>query len=278
MDCTSNDRLGIEMLSVFGLPPVEFVHLTADLGCRHISSGIAGFSVPQLGYPPYSLRDDRRLRCQMLAALDERGVAISLGEGMLVRRGADARDHAADLDVMAELRVPRISTVSFEPDRARTFDQIAMLAEVAAERGMETVIELAPGTVIGDIASGAAALDHIGRPDTRLLIDTMHFVRAGGTASDLSTIDPDRIGYVQLSDTTLRPRIGNYLQEATFERLVPGEGELPLAEILAAVPSYVVIGLEVPRLSLAEAGVGPFQRLQPCVKAARTLLEGLRSR
>src|SRR5262249_53147747 len=106
----------------------------------------------------------------------------------------------------------------------------------------------------------------------------MHFVRAGGKPSDLAALDSDRIGYVQLSDTTLRPRTDNYLQEATFERLVPGEGELPLAEILSAVPSDVVIGLEVPRLSLAEAGVGPLERLKPCIAGARTLLEGLNGR
>jgi hypothetical protein len=34
------ERLGIEFLSVFGLPPVEFVNLAADLGCRYISTGL----------------------------------------------------------------------------------------------------------------------------------------------------------------------------------------------------------------------------------------------
>ena len=38
------DRLGIEMLSVFGMPPIEFVHLTADLGCRYITTGMVGFA------------------------------------------------------------------------------------------------------------------------------------------------------------------------------------------------------------------------------------------
>ena len=36
--------LGIEFISVFGLPPVEFVHLAADLGCRHISTALVGCS------------------------------------------------------------------------------------------------------------------------------------------------------------------------------------------------------------------------------------------
>ena len=34
------DRLGVEFLSVFGLPPVEFVNLAADLGCHYISTGL----------------------------------------------------------------------------------------------------------------------------------------------------------------------------------------------------------------------------------------------
>ena len=48
------DRLGIEMLSVFGMPPIEFVHLTADLGCRYITTGMVGFTpVNTLGYQPF---------------------------------------------------------------------------------------------------------------------------------------------------------------------------------------------------------------------------------
>ena len=69
------DRLGIEMLCVFGMPPVEYVHLVADLGCRYITTGMVGFAPLQtLGYQPFSLRDDPGLRRDLLAAMDERGV------------------------------------------------------------------------------------------------------------------------------------------------------------------------------------------------------------
>jgi hypothetical protein len=54
---------------------------------------------------------------------------------------------------------------------------------------------------------------------------------------------------------------------------VPSEGELPLADYLAALPDGLVIGLEVPLRSQAELGIGPAERLRPCVAAARTLLE-----
>ena len=129
---------------------------------------------------------------------------------------------------MAELGVPRINTVSLDPDRDRTFDQFAALTELAAQRNIRTVVEPVPGLTVGDIPTAVAALQHVGRPDFRLLIDTMHLVRSGSSAADIAGMDPEHIGYVQLNDTTLAPRIDNYMEEAMFERMVPGEGELPL--------------------------------------------------
>jgi hypothetical protein len=57
-----------------------------------------------------------------------------------------------------------------------------------------------------------------------------------------------------------------------YHRLVSGAGELPRAETLAALPSDRVVGLEVPMRSLAEAGVSAYDRIRPCVEAARALL------
>jgi sugar phosphate isomerase/epimerase len=270
------DRVGIELLSVFGMPPVDFVNLASSLGCRYISTGLTGFPLPQLGQPEFSLKDDPALRRELLAAMDDSGVAIALGDGMLILPGADIADRAADLDILAELHVPRVNSVSLDPDRERTFDQFALLAELAAERGMSTTTEPAPGTTVVDIAVGLAARKHVGRADFQLLIDTMHLVRSGFGAADLAALEPGSIGYAQLSDTTLQPRMDNYMQEATFERMVPDEGELPLRDIIDALPPDIVIGIEVPRLSLAEAGVSHFDRVKPCVEAARGLLESSR--
>lgn len=54
------DRLGIGMLSVFGLPPIELVNLTADLGCRYMSVAMQGMPLVPLDYPPYSLAEGAR--------------------------------------------------------------------------------------------------------------------------------------------------------------------------------------------------------------------------
>jgi sugar phosphate isomerase/epimerase len=266
------ERLGIEHLSVFGLPPVEFVNLVADLGCRYLATGLSASPYNPHGYPPFSLRDDAALRREMLAAMHDRGLSISLGEGFSLREGHEVEDRRGDLELMAELEVTRINTVSMDPDLERTFDQFARLAEMAATFGMETTVEFGPGLSVGDLPTAVGAVRHVGRPDFRLLIDTMHLGRTGSGPADLAALDRGLIGYVQLSDAPIEPRFDTYMEEAMFERTVPGQGELPLQEMLAALPTEVVIGLEVPLRSQAEAGIGPEARLRPCVDAARRLL------
>ena len=261
----------MEHQTVFGLPPVEFVNLAADLGCRHIAVALTGGPYNPHGYEPYSLRDDAGLRRRMTAAMRDRGVSISLGEGFNVRPGSDIRSAAADLDTMAGLGVTRINTVSLDPDLGRSLDEFGLLAEMAGARGMETTVEFAPSLTITDLDAALAAVRHVARPDFRLLIDTMHLVRAGNTASELAAIDPALIGYVQLSDNTVRQR-GSVYREDSIDRMVPGEGELPLREIIAVLPPEVVIGLEVPMLSRAEAGEPTEERARRCVRAARELL------
>jgi sugar phosphate isomerase/epimerase len=266
------DRLGIGMLSVLGLTPVELVDLAADLGCRYVSTAVQGMPLLPLGYPPFSLNNDAGLRSDLIAAMSDRGVTISLGDGFLVLPGSDVGALRADLDVLGELGVPLINVVSLDPDLARTFDQFAALTELAAQRNIGTVVEPVPSLTVGDLATALAAIKYVGRPDFRLLIDTMHIVRSGAGAADLAAIDPDHIGYAQLNDTTLAPRIDNYMEEAMFERMVPGEGELPLHALLSVLRGDVVIEIEVPQRSLALDGVSPIDRLRPCVAAARRLL------
>lgn len=264
-------ELALGFLSVFALPPVEFVNLAADLGCQHISTIVQGQPLVPLDFASFSLKD-AALRKELLAAMNDRGVSISLGDGFLVLPGADMRNFCSDLDVLAGLGVPRINVVSLDPDLRRTFDQFGALTELGAQRNIETDVEPVPGLTIGDLPTAVTALEYVGRPDFRLLIDTMHLVRSGSSAADLTALDPQHIGYAQLNDTTLQPRIENYMEEAMYERMVPGEGELPLRDILSVLPLDIVIELEVPRRSLALAGVSPIDRLRPCVDAARRLL------
>jgi sugar phosphate isomerase/epimerase len=258
------------------LPPVEFVELAADLGCRYIATALTPMPYNPHGYRPWSLREDPGLRRDMLAAMHTKGVSISLCEGFGVKPHSDVAEFAADFDLLCELEVGRINVASIDRDVNRTFDQFAKIAEMTEARGIETTIEVGPGPV-PTLTAALAAVRHVGKRCFRLLIDTMHFVRSGSNAADIASLDPNVIGYVQLCDVPLVSRYSSYMEEALYERMVPGTGELPLLDILAALPPHVVLGLEVPQRSLAEAGIDPRERVARCVKATRNLLARLES-
>ncbi|EFC81075.1 Xylose isomerase domain protein TIM barrel [Parafrankia sp. EUN1f] len=212
-----------------------------------------------MGYLPFSLREDSALRAQMIATMRDRGI----------------RDRVHDLELLAELGAQRINTVALDPDLNRSVEQFGLLAEAAAAFGMETTVEPSPGLTIGDLPTALYAIRQVGRSDFRLLIDTMHIIRSGSTPDDVAALEPDVIGYIQLSDAPLVPTTPDYMTEAMFERMVPGTGGLPLLDLLAALPRDLPIGLEIPIRSQAEAGISPHDRLGRCVESARGLLAQL---
>jgi sugar phosphate isomerase/epimerase len=264
--------IGIDFISVFGLPPVQFVALAAELGCQHISIALTPMPGNPLGYPLWSLRDDAGLRKDLVAVLRDHGISISLGEGFLLRPGTDIREAAGDMVLMRELGVPCINIVPIDPDWSRSIEQLSLFAEMAAAHGLAATLEYMPGMRIGDLATAAAAVNEVGNQSLRLLIDAMHLFRSGGGAADVAALAPEMIGYVQLCDVPVISKYAAYGDEARHYRLPPGEGELPLRDFIAALPRDLMVGLEVPMLGEALAGVGPYERMSRCVQAARALL------
>lgn len=273
----SGNRLGIDLLTLLGMNPVEHVRLAAELGCVSISTGLMGLPLDRFGYPdfhpyaPWSLAEDVALRRELKAALADTGVHIGLGEGFRVRTDGDLADAGPALDIMAELGTRRINAVSMEPDMARTHDQLAVLAEQVLARDMMFIVEFAPTNAISTLDAALAAVDHVGRDKARIMFDAMHFFRTGGRVEQIRALDPDLIGYAQLCDAPLVSRHATYMEEAMFDRRMPGEGELPLTDWLAALPGTLEIGLEVPIIADLIAGVSPRDHAARAVAAARAL-------
>ena len=79
-------------------------------------------------------------------------------------------------------------------------------------------------------------------------MDALHLSRTGGSPADLRKISPELIRSAQLCDAPAsRPTTNEaIIQEARSKRLPPGQGELPLAELLAGLPDDIVLSVEVP--------------------------------
>jgi len=263
------------MLTTLGMPPVEYVRLAAELGCSEVSSGLSGLPLSMFGldeefYPEWSLPDAPALRREMIAAMRDTGVAIGLGEGFRAHADEDVEGQIPSLDLMAELGALRINAIGLDPDRSRCFDQLAKLAGLVAERGMVFTVEFCPGFAVGTFGDVMELIDHIGPGSCRLLLDTMHFCQTGGSVDRIAKLDPDAIGYVQLADSPAHVPESEYMNFAMFERCVPGTGELPLRELIEALPEDVTISVEVPNLA-ALRSLGAHEHASQCVAAARGL-------
>jgi sugar phosphate isomerase/epimerase len=266
------DRLSIDFLTALGLPPVEFVSLAVELGVRRISlSPQPMVSVPGQ-HAEWSLLENEQLQRELSKAMADTGVAIVMSD-FIVMPGMELPVLAPTLDVMAGLGVPLANIALIESDRTQAFDQAAVFAEMARARGMASTLEVLPLGAIKDIGTALAALRHVGDPDFRLTLDMLHLARSGAGTADLAALEPDQIGHIQICDAPLAWTLESYADEASNNRLCPGEGELPLLEWLRVLPGNVGVGLEVPMLAKAVAGVGPKARIAPCIAAGRALLE-----
>jgi sugar phosphate isomerase/epimerase len=270
------NRLGIEQLTVLAMPPVEYVRLAGQLGCVSISTGITGMPLTMFGitdyapWPAWSLRDDPALRREAIATMRDTGVKIGLAEGFRAASNADVADYAHDLDLFAELGALRLNAICMENDMGMAVDQLGKLAEMAAQRDMIFTIEFFPSEGINSFERALEVVDGIGRNKAKVLLDSMHFFRTGGTVEKLGAVGTDVIGYVQLADSPGTAPGETYFMDSLFARDVPGQGELPLAALIAALPTDMPVSVEVPRLEDMRA-LGARAHTARVIEAARAL-------
>jgi sugar phosphate isomerase/epimerase len=266
------DRLALEFISVLGMPPVQYVELAARLGVTQIGFSPKAITANPYGFAPFHLANDPALLRATKAALMANGVKASLGEGFLIMPGLEIADATANMDAMAELGAPMVNAVMMEQNRTRAIDQFAHFAAMAAERGMLACLEYMPLMWPINLHEAAAFVTESGAGNARVLIDAMHFYRSGSIAADIAKIDPALIGYVQICDVPMPATNPNYGMEARDNRLPLGEGDLPLAEFIAAVPNNVTIGIEMPLTDRASSGVPVETLLRPSMAYARRLI------
>lgn len=266
------NRLGIEMLTLLGMPPVEHIRLAGELGCASISTGLMRLPMSMFGraelYPEWSLLDDSELRSEVKAALADTGVHIGLGEGFRVAPGLEVESVAPQLDIFAELGTWRINAISTEPDQQRAIDQFGQLSDMVLARGMRFLVEFAPPHALNTAEAALAIADALGHDRCGMMLDAMHFFRSGGTVEQVAALP---VLYAQMCDAPLVSPGISYLEEAMFQRQIPGEGELPLREWVAALPANCEIGLEVPQIAALENGRSARDHAQRAVNAARAL-------
>ena len=239
LDClTLTDSSPVELIS--GAAAAEF-----DLVSLWISTPSA---FPRMQMAPWMERE-----CAGL--LRDGGIAVHLLEVLDLSTEAAIHAYRPALEMGARLGGKAASAYhGSNPDRSHVADLLALFVEVAGEFGLEVVLEPVAMARTRTLADAAALIRDAGGK-AGILFDSLHLVRSGGGIAELAAIDPALIRYVQLNDGPAELPAEAWRDEAMGERLYLGEGEFPLVDMLALLPTDIPWGVETPSLRRASAGM-----------------------
>ncbi len=152
------------------------------------------------------------------------------------------------IDCAAETGAKFVLVVTLDPDTGATTENFSALCDHAAEVGIILALEFLIITACKTLDTAAEIIRAADKPNGRILIDTLHFARSGHFATEILDYDPVLFPYVQLSDAPAAIDVGN-IELVTFEardgRLAPGEGALPLADMMRQLNPSLPISVEV---------------------------------
>ena len=121
-------------------------------------------------------------------------------------------------------------------DAQVTSDTVATLremADAAAEFGISVAFEFMgfPWAAVRDVAGAWEIVQEANRPNLGIIVDTAHFYAGGSTLESIREVDPGRLVVLHINDVedVAKPDITD------GHRLYPGEGVIPLQDILGAV-------------------------------------------
>lgn len=179
------------------------------------------------------------------------------------------------LELGARLRAKHLLVVGNDPEAGRLRDNFAKLCDLAASFGIGIALEMMSYVTLNTLPKAFSLLDEVRRPNARLLIDALHLVRSDGKPGDLVGLAPELFPYVHLCDAAVArpPDLERLRFEGRSGRFYPGEGELPLLDLLNALPADIAVAVEAP--CAGYAALSPLERGRICGAATRALLSAV---
>jgi sugar phosphate isomerase/epimerase len=136
---------------------------------------------------------------------------------------------------------------------------IAGVCRRAATLDLHVCLEFIPGTAVPDLRSAATIVDRCAAPNLGICLDFFHHARSGGTVEEIGQLPRGSLFNIQISDRIPPPPDSSYVPLTGRE--LPGDGELPVAELLQtalhnspdATVDIEVLNLEIRAMSPRDA-------------------------
>lgn len=262
--------LSLAALTVLDVSPPEHVRIAALTGYSHVGIRLLPATPDD---PDYNMLGDTPTVRETLAALRDTGIRVSDVE--IVRLTPDFNLDALRpfLETAARLEAQQVLVAGNDDNLRRCADNLARLAQAGEDYGLTMNLEPMPWTHLPTLASAQKLIAASGQHNVGILVDAIHFWRAGESLDALRALAPQQLNYMQLCDAPARipTDTGELIYQARCARRVPGEGELDLRGLLAALPPTLPVSLEVP-LDGAQGALPAQQRAALLFNAAQSFL------
>ena len=265
--------LSLAALTVLELSPPNMVSCAASAGYAHIGLRLIPATATELTWPTIG---DTSLVREVERRLADTGITVLDIEIFRLKPDTCVADYAAALETGARLGARHVLVAGNDPDEARLTERFAALCELGAPLGLTMDLEAMPWTDVKTLQQCARIVANARMDNGGVLIDPIHFDRAGNVATDIVAVPRARFHYAQLCDAPAeRPDDAETLLfQARAERLMPGDGGLDLKGILRGLPDGLPLGLEIPMHELAKR-LGAVDRARQMRLKAEALLAQL---
>lgn len=212
--------------------------------------------------------------------LADTGLPVIDVEVIWIKPGPSNSAHKHILDIGAEVGARNALVVSSDPDVGATTAKFAELCEHGRRLDIRVALEFGLFTDVKTVDAALSIVKAVTDPAAAVLIDPLHLTRSGGTAADVARVPRHLISYAQFCDAPAEgPDLNDpdaIIREAVDERLQVGEGELPLGDILDALPNGLPLSIELRSKPLRDAYPNPVERAQVTLAATRRFLKAAR--
>jgi sugar phosphate isomerase/epimerase len=258
-----NRKIGLAALTVLDLPHHEQVSVAGQAGYSHVGLRL----VPVAGQPynhPFEVAEVEK-------RLADTGVRVLDVEVFRLTPQTNVEEFEPAMATAQRLGAIELLVHGADPDTARLTETFGRLCDLAASYGLSANLEPMPWVEVSNVAKAMRILGGAARANSGLLVDAIHFYRAGDTPAALAKVPRKFMRYMQLCDA--RPERPSDMQEiirqARSDRLFPGEGGLDLKGLLCALPAALPISLEIPVSKKME----PLERARRALAATNAILD-----
>ena len=226
-------------------PPLELIGAAAAAGYDGI--GLRLNASP--GLPFHPVVGDAPLVRDVRRALGDSGLQVLDVYSFYLQPATDVRGFAPALELGALLGAKYALTMGDDPEWARLAENFARFCDAAAGFGLVCAVEFAVMRPLASLAQSVRLIGESGRANAVICLDPLNFVRGGGVPAEVAALDPRLFPYAQLSDGVLGP---GEPDRAALGRMGPnqrrllGEGVVPVAAILDALPRGLPLSVELP--------------------------------